>query len=64
MRSNEEILESINSLRSQLGMEPKPEQQAPVEDPNDVRARIAALNQKLASTPISRPDRDWETSIT
>jgi len=54
MRSNDEILESINSLRSQLGMEPKPEQQAPAEDPNDVRARIAALNQKLASTPISR----------
>jgi hypothetical protein len=54
MRSNDEILESINLLRSQLGMEPKPEQQAPAEDPNDVRARIAALNQKLASTPISR----------
>jgi len=54
MRSNDEILESINSLRSQLGMEPKSEQQVPVEDSSDVSARIAALNQKLASTPISR----------
>ena len=51
MRSNEEILESINSLRSQLGMEPRPEQQAPA---NDIQSRISALNQKLATTPMSR----------
>ena len=51
MRSNEEILESINSLRSQLGMEPRPEQQALA---NDIQSRITALNQKLATTPMSR----------
>ena len=55
MRSEAEVLESINSLRSQLGMEPQSEPVAPTaQSTEDVQARIDALNEKLATTPMSR----------
>jgi hypothetical protein len=55
MRTEQEVLDNINTLRSQLGMEPKSEQKAPTaESAQDVHSRINALNQKLASTPMSR----------
>ena len=55
MRSEAEVLESINSLRSQLGMQPQSEPVAPTaESAQDVQARIDALNKKLATTPMSR----------
>ena len=55
MRSETEVLNSINSLRSQLGMEPQSEPVAPTaQSTEDVQARIDALNQKLATTPMSR----------
>jgi hypothetical protein len=55
MRTESEIQDSINSLRAQLGMEVQSEPIAPtIESDQDVQARIDALNEKLATTPMSR----------